>query len=84
MHGRRISCAVEPLPPPRYGPRVGATYTSGTWRVKPGEEDEFVAAWEAFVTWAAQMPGSGTFHLVRDIDDRSHYMSFGDWDSFSA
>jgi len=52
--------------------------------VKPGEEDEFVAAWEAFVTWAAQMPGSGTFHLVRDIDDRSHYMSFGDWDSFSA
>jgi heme-degrading monooxygenase HmoA len=63
---------------------VGVTYTSGTWRVRPGDEDEFVAAWEAFVTWAAQMPGSGTFHLVRDIDDPSHFMSFGDWDSFSA
>lgn len=60
------------------------TYTSGTWVVKDGEEEAFVAAWRAFVQWAAEHDGSGTFRLVRDVDDRSRYISFAPWESFEA
>ncbi len=60
------------------------TYTSGTWTVKPGEEEAFVEEWTAFVTWASSMAGSGTFRLVRDVDAPSHYMSFAPWESFEA
>jgi hypothetical protein len=28
------------------------------------------------------MPGSGTFRLVRDLDDPSRYLSFAPWESF--
>ena len=63
---------------------MAETYTSGIWRVKQGEEDEFVAAWRDFVTWASTWDGSGTFRLVRDVDDASLYMSFAPWESFDA
>ena len=60
------------------------TYSSGSWIVKPGEEDAFVQEWTAFVTWASSMPGSGTFRLVRDLDKPNHYMSFAPWESLEA
>lgn len=60
------------------------TYTSGRWVVKAGEEDAFVDAWTAFVTWASSLPGSGTFRLVRDLDNERHYLSFAPWESFDA
>ena len=60
------------------------TYTSGAWVVKSGEEDAFVQAWTDFVTWASSMPGSGTFRLVRDVDDPRRYTSFARWESFEA
>ena len=60
------------------------TYTSGTWTVKHGEEDEFVEAWTRFVEWAAEMPGSGTFRLVRDRDHPERFLSFAPWESFEA
>jgi heme-degrading monooxygenase HmoA len=60
------------------------TYTSGTWTVKPGEEDAFVAAWTEFVTWASEIPGSGTFRLARDVEQPSHFLSFGSWESNEA
>jgi heme-degrading monooxygenase HmoA len=60
------------------------TYTSGAWIVKPGEEEAFVREWTTFVTWASSMPGSGTFRLVRDLDNPSHYLSFAPWESFDA
>jgi len=63
---------------------MSEVYTSGTWMVKAGEEDAFVAAWTAFVTWASELPGSGTFRLVRDTGDPSHYMSFAPWESIEA
>jgi heme-degrading monooxygenase HmoA len=63
---------------------VAETYTSGVWLVKPGEEDAFVAEWTAFVTWASEMPGSGTFRLVRDLDVPGRYMSFAPWESFDT
>jgi heme-degrading monooxygenase HmoA len=60
------------------------TYTSGTWLVNPGEEDAFVEAWTEFVRWASEMPGSGVFRLVRDLDQPQHYMSFAPWENFEA
>ena len=60
------------------------TYTSGAWTVKPGEDDAFVAAWTEFVTWASEMPGSGTFRLVRDVEQPNRYQSFAPWESFEA
>ena len=63
---------------------MAEAYTNGTWKVKPGEEDAFVQEWTAFATWASGMPGSGTFRLVRDTDDPSHYMSFASWESYEA
>src|SRR5205809_1059 len=60
------------------------TYTSGLWLVKTGEENAFVAEWTSFVTWASNMPGSGTFRLVRDLDDPRRYQSFAPWESFEA
>jgi heme-degrading monooxygenase HmoA len=63
---------------------MAETYTSGTWIVKPGDEDDFVAAWEAMAAWAAEMPGAGTFLLVRDTENAGHFMSFGAWESFEA
>jgi heme-degrading monooxygenase HmoA len=60
------------------------TYTSGTWDVKDGEEDAFVQAWTAFVEWASEMPGSGVFRLVRDLDEPQRYVSFAPWESFEA
>ena len=63
---------------------MSETYTHGTWTVRAGEEDAFVEEWTGFVTWASSMPGSGTFRLVRDRDQPSHYMSFAPWESFEA
>ena len=60
------------------------TYTNGVWVAKEGEEEEFVAAWTEFVRWAGEHPGSGTFRLVRDVDDPSRFMSFAPWESFDA
>ena len=60
------------------------TYTSGAWVVKPGKEDAFVEEWKAFVAWASSMPGSGTFRLVRDVEDPRKFMSFAPWESFEA
>jgi len=66
------------------GAAMAETYTSGTWQVKEGEEDEFVAAWRDFVAWGSTFPGSGTFRLVRDADDSATFMSFAPWESFEA
>jgi heme-degrading monooxygenase HmoA len=60
------------------------TYTSGVWVAKEGHEGEFVEAWTDFVEWASEFPGSGTFRLVRDVDDASRFMSFAPWESFEA
>jgi heme-degrading monooxygenase HmoA len=63
---------------------VTETYTSGVWIVKDGEEEDFVREWADFVGWANDFAGSGTFRLVRDLDQPRRYMSFAPWDSFDA
>jgi heme-degrading monooxygenase HmoA len=64
---------------------MGTLYTSGSWRVKPGREDDFVAAWQEIAAWtAAEMPGAMWATLLRDQDDPSHFVSFGPWESEDA
>jgi heme-degrading monooxygenase HmoA len=63
---------------------MAETYTSGLWVVKPGEDDAFVQAWTDFVAWGSTMAGSGSFRLVRDLDNPGRYMSFAPWESFDA
>ena len=63
---------------------MAETYTSGVWIVKAGDEEAFVQEWTAFVSWASEMPGSGTFRLIRDLDQPRRYMSFAPWESFEA
>ncbi|HEX8903352.1 MAG TPA: antibiotic biosynthesis monooxygenase [Longimicrobiaceae bacterium] len=57
-------------------------YTHALWRVKPGQEEEFVAAWralsDAFVALPAR-PLWGT--LIRSLADPSVFYSFGPWRS---
>ena len=60
------------------------TYSTGTWVVKTARTRHSIDAWTDFVIWASAMPGSGTFRLVRDVDNPSHYLSFAPWESFEA
>jgi heme-degrading monooxygenase HmoA len=54
----------------------------GEWVVKPGREDEFVAAWREMAEWtASEFAPATTAVLVRDRDDRSRFVSFGPWES---
>ncbi|HEY3105308.1 MAG TPA: antibiotic biosynthesis monooxygenase family protein [Gaiellaceae bacterium] len=59
-------------------------YTSGVWTVKAGEEDEFVEAWKDLVALGAEMPGSETFRLLRDLERPNRFLSFAPWESFDA
>jgi heme-degrading monooxygenase HmoA len=56
-------------------------YTLARWRVKPGKEEEFVAAWKALGAAFARLPtppaDRGT--LVRSTDEPELFYSFGPW-----
>lgn len=56
-------------------------YTLGVWRVKPGREAEFIAAWRELGRMFAQLPqspsGKGT--LVQSLTDSTLFYSFGPW-----
>lgn len=60
------------------------TYTSGMWRVKPGEEEAFVEAWRAFAGWASGMDGVTSLRLTRDVKDPANFFSFAPWESIEA
>jgi heme-degrading monooxygenase HmoA len=63
---------------------MATTYTSGTWLVREGHEDDFVAAWSEFARWAAGHEGAGTLHLAHDLGEPRRYLSFAAWESFDA
>jgi hypothetical protein len=59
---------------------MAALWTHGVWHVKPGREDEFVAAWRAMARSAiAELDPPGTPHLLRDRDRPNVFRSFGPW-----
>lgn len=59
-------------------------YSLGIWTVKAGSEEEFVAAWRAMgEATIAEFPAAhGT--LLRDVDNRGRFVSFGPWDSLET
>lgn len=59
---------------------MGQPYTHGVWTVKPGREQEFVAAWAELAEWTAdEVPGSGWARLLRDTAAPNQFRSFGPW-----
>ena len=55
--------------------------TSGYWKPKDGQEDEFIAAWTEFAAWASEHDGAHLLRLARDLDNPGFFVSFGTWDS---
>ncbi|RDI75780.1 hypothetical protein Gocc_0199 [Gaiella occulta] len=56
-------------------------YTIGVWQVKPGREDDFLAAWDALAQWTIDSEFGSHATLTRDRDDPSRFVSFGPWPS---
>lgn len=60
-------------------------YTCGTWIVKPGREDEFVAAWSELAQWTSEhVAGAGWATLVQDEQEPNRFQTFGPWESAEA
>jgi len=70
-----------------WGGRVELDLVDGHVRAAGGRDGRggcVVRAWTDFVTWAGTMSGSGTFRLVRDLDNRGRYMTFAPSESLEA
>lgn len=60
-------------------------YTCGIWIVKPGHEEQFIAAWQDLADWTGrEVPGSRWAKLLRDRSTPNRFVSFGPWDSLEA
>jgi hypothetical protein len=57
---------------------MAAVWTHGVWTVRPGREDDFVAAWTDLVPIGVEL-GSGEPRLLRDRDRPNLFRSFGPW-----
>lgn len=63
---------------------MDASWTSGSWTVRDGMADEFIAAWRELAEWTAeQYPGSRAW-LLRDRDRPQVFLSAGPWNDDSA
>jgi heme-degrading monooxygenase HmoA len=60
-----------------------STYSVTLWVVKPGREDEFVAAWRELAEYTAlQMVGrKQPTTLMRDRDQPNRFITMAPWDS---
>ena len=65
-------------------PSPHAVYSTGSWQPYSGQEEAFVAAWEAFATWAAGLEGAGEAILARDLRAEGRYVSFLGWSGMEA
>lgn len=59
-------------------------YSSTTWIVKAGQEDEFVRRWNEFAEWSGGQGLRAQAMLLRDVDDPTRFVSFGPWESLQA
>ena len=60
------------------------TYTHTTWRVKPGQEDEFIRRWSEWIQWSHLQGLGPRARLLRDAEHPSTFVSFGPWMSDDA
>jgi heme-degrading monooxygenase HmoA len=64
---------------------VSQLYTSGTWTVEPGREEEFVAAWSELAEWtSAEVPGSSWVRLLQHREKPNVFLSVGPLESAEA
>ena len=56
-------------------------YTVGIWTVKPGREDEFVAAWNEIAARTLEEFPDARGTLLRHRDQPGRFVSFGPWQS---
>ena len=63
-----------------YACTVAEPYTSTTWIVKPGQEDEFVRRWTEFAGWSAGQGLAAPAMLLRDVEEPTRFVSFGPWE----
>jgi heme-degrading monooxygenase HmoA len=57
-------------------------YTHALWRVKPGREEEFIAAWKAMGDVFLSLHGTTTQGtLIQSLTDPTLFYSFGPWNS---
>ncbi len=63
---------------------MAVPYTSTTWIVKAGHEDEFVRRWSEFAQWSEGQGLSAQAMLLRDVDDPTRFVSFGPWESLDV
>ena len=60
---------------------MGQPFTQTTWRVRAGQEDEFVRRWAEFAEWGALQGLTAKAQLLQDMDDPRLFVSFGPWES---
>ena len=64
---------------------MGQPHTFGTWHVKPGHEEQFVAAWQEMASWTGDdIDQLGGGRLLQDQSDPTRFYSFGSWESDEA
>ena len=57
-------------------------FTCGTWTVRAGREDDFVAAWTDLAEWTTEnFEDAGWARLVQQRDEPRRFLSFGPWPS---
>jgi hypothetical protein len=63
----------------------GEVYTLGLWRVTPGQEAEFIGAWQALAEIFRQLPQppAGKGVLVQSVTEPTLFYSFGPWHSLA-
>jgi heme-degrading monooxygenase HmoA len=60
-------------------------YTYSVWIVRPGREEEFVAAWRELAEWTtANAAGVGPARLLQDERQPTRFISLAPWDSRRA
>lgn len=60
-------------------------YVSSRWSVKPGHEEEFVAAFETLALWAElNHPEGGTARLLQSVGEPSDYVAMWEFPSAEA
>jgi hypothetical protein len=66
--------------PPQEASMEEPLYTLGVWRVKPGQEAEFIAAWKALGQIFSELPNPpGTGTLIQSVSEPGLFYSFGPW-----
>ena len=64
---------------------MAQVFTHGRWVVRPGNEDEFIAAWQELADWTGrEVQGADWARLLRDEDEPHVFFSFGPWESRQA